>query len=284
MEQHDSSRWDRLIDRMEQHNIINRFVPDSPYPSPHSGEFVMYSDGVAKVSASKLEFITLKITNRADINGYITDLFNYLAELLIDGNEVRPYDHVTFNNVRYMIIPIGEMERNVILNTHMYAYGCKRDRNTNKVVSRYASSEGMNLLLVMPLSELPFTYLLPKTSPYSRSRTGREAVIGEGTEVVFGEKAMKVHTIQEKWPASQVVTRHIDGNRRNNHCTNLQRVSLYDAFTHAEWEDGGWESYLEENEIEFVRENMDLFAEIFRPASNNVRSSSYSASDSTGFR
>ena len=86
-----------------------------------------------------------------------------------------------------MIIPIGEMERNVILNTHMYAYGCKRDRNTNKVVSRYASSEGMNLLLVMPLSKLPFTYLLPKTSPYSRSRTGREAVIGEGAEVVFGE-------------------------------------------------------------------------------------------------
>lgn len=65
---------------MEQHNIINRYVPDSPYPSPHSGEFVMYSDGVAKVSASKLEFITLKITNRADINGSITDLFNYLAE------------------------------------------------------------------------------------------------------------------------------------------------------------------------------------------------------------
>ena len=116
------------------------------------------------------------------------------------------------------------MERNVILNTHMYAYGCKRDRNTNKVVSRYASSEGMNLLLVMPLSELPFTYLLPKTSPYSRSRTGREAVIGEGTEVVFGEKLMKIHTItiQEKWPASQVVTRYINGERRNNHCTNLQ--------------------------------------------------------------
>ena len=101
MEQHDSSRWDRLIDRMEQHNIINRFVPDSPYPSPHSGEFVMYSDGVAKVSASKLEFITLKITNRADINGYITDLFNYLAELLLDGNEVRPY--VTLHSIMYGI-------------------------------------------------------------------------------------------------------------------------------------------------------------------------------------
>ena len=124
---------------------------------------------------------------------------------------------------------------------HNYATACREDAN---------------LLLIMPRSELPYTL---NTVPAQAEDT-----LGTGREVVVGEEALMIAKIRSKWQQRMFI-RHVDGNTLNNSVFNLLPVSYYDAFTHPEWKTD-WVCELEEDEIAFVRENMALFAEIYRPS------------------
>ena len=216
-------RFARRRARM-QHECVYSFEP---------GEDVgfVYTTGIKDTHPSKVEFITLNVS-KDDLTMVVSSLFNFLAERLLDGHEVRPYQNVALLHGKFSVLPLEEGDKKKLLEN----YACECDEDTN-------------LLLLVDQSNLPLT--LPANATAS------------GEEKVVGEKSIIVNKIREKWGGSFFI-RHVDGNTLNNHIMNLMTVSPYDAFTHPEWK-VDWVCYLEDDEIAFVRENMDLFAALYKP-------------------
>mmetsp|Transcript_41791 Transcript_41791/g.75227 ORF Transcript_41791/g.75227 Transcript_41791/m.75227 type:complete len:215 (-) Transcript_41791:112-756(-) len=188
----------------------------------------VYTSGINALHPSKVEFISLGVTRDDQNNVGMT--IDFLAGRLMSGHDVRPYQNAESNGVKYAILPLGDDLKGALL--EKYATDC---------------DEGVNLLLLMPRSMLPFA--LPANATES------------GEENVVGEKAIMIHTIREKWSTAPI--RHINGITTDNRLANLAYVSFYDAFTHPEWQ-VDWVCELEEDEIAFVRENMGIFAEIYK--------------------
>ena len=216
-----------------------------PVANPGDTHCFMYTIGIADTHPSRVEFITMNVRMQ-DVNK-VGSTYNFLAERLLDGHDVRPYQNVANNHdahahdllPEYTLLPLEGDIRDAILEN--YATACDED---------------VNLLLLMPYSALPYTlHTVPPPEV--------------GRDVVVGEKALKIRSIRQKWQRPFPFIRHINGNTLDNHIGNLAPVSQYDAFTHPEWK-VDWVCDLEEDEIKFVRENMDLFAEIYKPSSNNA--------------
>lgn len=74
-------------------------------------------------------------------------------------------------------------------------------------------------------------------------------------------------TITDKWNESTVggmVFRNLSGDWRDVNPLNYEIVKLYDAMIHPEWH-VDWDNALTEEEIAFVRENMSVFADLYKP-------------------
>ena len=63
-----------------------------------------------------------------------------------------------------------------------------------------------------------------------------------------------------------MLIRHLNGNRSDNHAMNLAECTVYDALEHIDDWTTDWVCYLNEEEQEFLKENVDTIKELFRPA------------------
>ena len=78
-------------------------------------------------------------------------------------------------------------------------------------------------------------------------------------------------TIIDKWNENHVggfVFRNLTGNWRDVNPLNYEIITLYDAMIHPEWH-VDWDNALTEEEIAFVRENMSVFADLYKPLASD---------------
>ena len=234
----------RRDEKFKQHNVKINTIFD-----PDEDVGFMYSKNIAKVHPLKLEFISLNV-HRNDIRD-IGDAIHFLADQLIDGIEVRPYQSAIIVDTNYLVMPLEDDIRRIVLDN----YACA------------LHDESVELLLLQPMRQLPMKFTLTRNPERVFLR-----------EVIFGEKAKKIQTIRLKWLTGRIAlgqvpettTRHLDGNPMNCHYRNLKLVSLYEAFTHPNWVTT-WDCNLEDDEVSFVKDNLDIFVENFRQKSSEVQ-------------
>ena len=165
-----------------QHECVYSIEPDEDVG-------FIYTKGIKDTHPSKVEFITLNVSK--DDLTMVGSLFNFLAERLLDGHEVRPYQNASENNGldgKFSILPLEEGDKKKLLEN----YACECEEDTN-------------LLLLVHQSDLPLT--LPANATAS------------GEEKVVGEKSIVVNTIREKWETETMgqFIRHVNGNTLDNH-------------------------------------------------------------------
>ncbi|KAL7511452.1 hypothetical protein ACHAXN_009529 [Cyclotella atomus] len=125
------------------------------------------------------------------------------------------------------------------------------------------------LLVVAPLVSIPFSVTSGDiTHEFSVSgklayHVKKEKLTTQGNE----EDRLMYKTITDKWNESTVggmVFRNLSGDWRDVNPLNYEIVKLYDAMIHPEWH-VDWDNALTEEEIAFVRENMSVFADLYKP-------------------
>jgi len=234
----------RRAEKFKQHDVKIKTIFD-----PDEDIGFMYSKNIAKVHPLKLEFISLNVHEKDNYD--VGSAIGFMADQLIDGIEVRPYQTAIVVDINYMVMPLEDDIRRIVFDN----YACA------------IHDESVELLLLQPMRQLPMKFTLTRNPERVFLR-----------EVTFGEKAMKIQTIRLKWltgrmalgQVPETTTRFLDGCVRNCHYRNLKLVSLYDAFTHPDWLTS-WPGDLEDDQVTFVKENMDIFAEIFRNNSSYVQ-------------
>jgi hypothetical protein len=90
----------------------------------------------------------------------------------------------------------------------------------------------------------------------------KEKLTTQGSE----EDRLMYKAIIDKWTENRgrLVFRNLTGDWRDVNPMNYKIITLYDAMIHPEWH-VDWDNELTEEEIAFVRENMSVFADLYKP-------------------
>lgn len=209
----------------------------------------LYTVNLAPKHPAHPEFLSFNCP-REDLKT-IASLMNFLASRLHEGHEVADGQVAQQADVNYMVFGVPRCVNQALLQSHATAC-CQHS----------------SLLVLAPLVSIPFTITMESGESHTFDVSGKmkHFVQKEKLTTTGPDKSM-YKSITEKWAEQnfgKFFFRNVSGDWRDVNPKNYEIIPIHVAMLHPEWH-VDWDSELTEEEAAFVRGNMNVFANLYKP-------------------
>ena len=210
-------------------------------------EGFLYTVGVAATHPAHVEFLYFNCP-REDVKEIVV-LMSFLGQRLREGHLVCDGQLVGSRGKNYLVFGVPKKVNDALLESH--ATQC---------------CGAATLLVLAPLASIPFSITADGGVNHTFVASGRMAFHVEREKLTSkGPDKLMFKSITDKWNnRGGFFFRNLSGNWMDVNVMNYQIIPISVAMLHPEWA-VDWDNDLTQDEVAFVRANMGVFAELYKP-------------------